>query len=92
MSSSNLNHQANNGLPICLAGITRPLPLSKEMTDHTGRRESMKKLRVQMGGKWKTDQVRSHERDFREKINESDSDLIVALLCDLCLSCTAKAA
>lgn len=57
------------------------------MTDHIGRREAMKKLRVQMGGKWKTDQVRSHESDF-----ETDSDVIVALLCDLCLSCTAKAA
>ncbi|KAM3302939.1 hypothetical protein P3S67_013969 [Capsicum chacoense] len=75
MSSSNLNHQANNGLPICLGGIMCPLPLSKEMTDHIGRREAMKKLRVQRGGKWK-----------------KDSDLIVALLYDLCLSCTAKAA
>lgn len=62
------------------------------MTDHIGRREAMKKLRVQMGGKWKTDEVRSNEREFREKINETDLDLIVALLCGLCLSCTAKAA
>ncbi|CAN4120351.1 unnamed protein product [Withania somnifera] len=84
MSSFSLNHQANNGLPICLAGIMHPLPLSKEMTNHNGRREVMKKLRVQMGGKWK--------REFRGKISETDSDLVAALLYDLCLSCTAKAA
>ncbi|KAK4358686.1 hypothetical protein RND71_020915 [Anisodus tanguticus] len=92
MSSSSLNHQANNGLPICLAGIIRPLPLSKEMTDHDGRREAMKQLRVQMREKWNTDQVRSHGRDFREKISEADAELIAALLSDLCLACTAKAA
>ncbi|XP_060168813.1 uncharacterized protein LOC132599455 [Lycium barbarum] len=87
MAPSSLNHQANNGLPLCLAGIMRPLPLSKEMTDHNGRREAMKKLRVQMGEK-----LRSHGREFREKISEADADLTAALLNDLCLSCTAKAA
>ncbi|MCD9646804.1 hypothetical protein HAX54_036987 [Datura stramonium] len=92
MSSSSLNHQANNGLPICLAGIMHPLPLSKEMTDHNGRREAMKKLRVKMGGTWSTNQVSSRGRDFREKISEIDEDLIAVLLCDFCLSCTAKAA
>ncbi|XP_009617742.1 uncharacterized protein LOC142164387 [Nicotiana tabacum] len=81
---------ANNGFPICLAGIMRPLPLSKEMTDHIGRREAMKKLRVQMGEKWNiTTDERSHGREFREKISEADADFIAGLLR---LACTAKAA
>ncbi|OIT23394.1 PREDICTED: uncharacterized protein LOC109216647 [Nicotiana attenuata] len=83
---------ANNGFPVCLAGIMRPLPLSKEMTDHIERREAMKKLRVQMGEKWNiTTDERSHGREFRfrEKISEADADLIAGLLR---LACTAKAA
>ncbi|MCI29680.1 hypothetical protein A2U01_0050889, partial [Trifolium medium] len=35
------------GLPLCLSGITHPLPLSHEMADHDRRRKIMMMMRKQ---------------------------------------------
>ncbi|KAL3718829.1 hypothetical protein ACJRO7_003870 [Eucalyptus globulus] len=44
-----LNLNSSSGLPLCVSGITRALPLSREMLDHDRRTRAMKRMRSRYG-------------------------------------------
>nr|GMC84162.1 uncharacterized protein LOC109158837 [Ipomoea batatas] len=94
-SSAAPNLHANFGLPVCLSGITHPLPLPlpEEMADHDRRRKAMKTPAViEPTDTWRSSSADDQERGNQTSPGDADFASVLRDLASISLGHTAKAA
>ncbi|XP_031129003.1 uncharacterized protein LOC116030808 [Ipomoea triloba] len=96
-SSAAPNLHANFGLPVCLSGITHPLPLPlpEEMADHDRRRKAMKTSAAfeSKDTSWRSSSAADdQERGNQTSPGDADFASVLRDLASISLGHTAKAA